>query len=89
MKGSQMGSLILFDQNGYWASNIPGDAFEQIGNLASQGHTLTCAAFTPAGGSLILYDQNGYWANNIPGDAFEQIGNLASQGHTLTCADFT
>ena len=49
-----MGSLILYDQNGYWASNIPGVAFEQIGNLASQGHTLKCAAFTPAGGSLFL-----------------------------------
>ena len=41
-----MGSLILYDQNGYWANNIAGDSFEQIGNLSSQGHTLKCAAFT-------------------------------------------
>jgi hypothetical protein len=50
------GSLILFDQNGYWASNVPNDAFQEIGNFANQGRTLKWVAFTPANGWVIIYE---------------------------------
>jgi phage terminase large subunit-like protein len=74
---------------GFFANNVPDDAFQEISTLSNQGHNLTCVAFTPGGGSLVLFDQNGYWASNVPNDALQEIGNLSGQGRTLKWVAFT
>jgi CubicO group peptidase (beta-lactamase class C family) len=80
--------VILHDQNGNYARNIPDEAYKKLGELAKQSATVNSIAFTPSGGWVILYDKNGLFARNIPDKAYEQLNELAKRGAALKSITF-
>jgi hypothetical protein len=77
------GWLVIWAENNYFASGIPQDAFNQIGNMVSQGNTVTNVIFPPAGGWWVIGENNYRFASGVPQDAFDEVESMIAGGETL------
>ncbi len=75
--------VILHGPAGYYARNIPDEAFRALGEAAKQTNLLKCIALAPGGGWVILHGRNGHIARNIPDAAFQALERHAKQGEQL------
>lgn len=77
------GLVVLYDESGYYARDLPADLTETLEKLAREKRQLKHVSFPPQGGWLVLYDKNGEAHKDVPAQLVEAIQILAEDGHEL------
>ena len=86
---SSNGWVILYDDNKFFAKNIPDDTFNALQRLQDKGRLIKWVAFTPDDGWCVLSDAAAVLAKGIPDEAFARMQKMADNGDDFRSVTFT
>ncbi|HZM84451.1 MAG TPA: serine hydrolase domain-containing protein [Candidatus Limnocylindrales bacterium] len=83
------GWVIVTQTGGYYASGIPQECFDKLGQMIANGTKIHCVAFPPAGGnSWVIAGDNDMFARNIPNECYTKMQEFYAAGQQVVHVGF-